>query len=121
MQDKGLFNAPDATVTLAVGCASPEVLTVSVRNIGLASLPAGVNVGVYKGSVATANLLGMVTTTHALLPGQTETIPFTVAASQGTDADSYVAQILIDAAHPTFHECDGNNDTSAVATAACPR
>jgi hypothetical protein len=121
VQDKGLFNAPDATVTLAVACSSPAVLTVSVRNIGLASLPAGVNVGVYKGSVAAANLIGMVTTTHALLPGQTEAIPFTVPAASGSDADSYVAQIIIDMAHPTFHECDANNDTSGVATAACPR
>jgi hypothetical protein len=121
VQDKGLFNAPDATVTLAVACASPAVLTASVRNIGLASLPAGINVGIYKGSVAMENLLGMVTTTHPLLPGQTEALPFTVPAASGTDMDTYVAQIIIDASNPTFHECDANNDTSALATANCPR
>ena len=119
VQDKGLFNAPDATVSLTVACSAPAALTASVRNIGLSSLPGGVNVGIYKGTVSVANQIGTVTTTHALLPGQTEPLAFTVPAAMGTDKDTYVAQILIDPTNPTFHECNANNDTSDPATAQC--
>jgi len=41
VQDHGLFNAPDIAVSVDVACSSPAVVTVSVRNIGLASLPSG--------------------------------------------------------------------------------
>ncbi len=119
VQDHGLFNAPDIAVVLTVACSSPAVLTVAVRNIGLASLPSGVDVGVYKGSVSMANQLGTVTTTHALLPGQTETLTFTVPAAQGTDADTYVASVILDPQHPKFHECNTDTNTSPPASAKC--
>ncbi len=119
VQDKGLFNAPDAVVTLAVSCTSPVQLTVGVRNIGLSSLPTGVDVGLYKGSVAAANQVGQVTTTHALLPGQTQQLLFSVPVAMGSDKDTYVAQILNPASMPKFHECNTGNDTSDPATAQC--
>jgi hypothetical protein len=119
VQDKGIFNAPDAVVSLSVACGTPAVLQAAVRNIGLASLPANVNVGLYVGSVSAANQVGTVTTTHALLPGQTEQLTFTVATAMGTDTDTYLAQILNPASMPTFHECNTTNDTSAPATASC--
>jgi hypothetical protein len=118
VQDKGIFNAPDAVVSLAVACTTPAQLTVSVRNIGLASLPPGVQVNLYKGSV-TGTLLGQVSTTHALLPGQTEPIPYTVFAGAGTYSDTYVAQIYDSPTMPTFHECNTANDTSNPATGNC--
>jgi hypothetical protein len=119
VQDHGLFNAPDATVDVAVACGSPTVLTVSVRNIGLASLPSGVPVGIYKGSISAANEIGTVKTSHALLPGQTEPISFTVSTAMGNSTDSYFAQILVNPAMPLFHECNPNNDTGGPATAKC--
>jgi hypothetical protein len=119
VQDKGLFNAPDPSVALVVSCGSPPVLTVSVRNVGLASLPSGVDVGIYKGSVAPANQIGTVTTNRSLLPGQTEPLTFDVPAGMGTSSDTYVAQVIISPTNPTFHECTAANNTSNPATASC--
>ncbi len=119
VQDKGIFNAPDAVVSLTVTCSNPADAQVAVRNIGLASLPSGVNVIVYKGSVAPANEVGTATTTHTLLPGQTEQMTVAIPASMGSDKDTYVAQINNDPSMPTFHECNPDNDTSAPATAHC--
>ncbi len=119
VQDQGLFNAPDPSVSLTVSCGAPTVLTVSVRNVGLAGLPSGVDVGIYKGSVSPANQIGKVTTNRSLLPGQTEPLTFTVPAATGTSADTYVAQVIISATNPTFHECTTANNTSDPATAKC--
>src|SRR5690606_4706888 len=44
VQDAGVFDAPNATVDLDVECSDPMTIFVSVRNIGLAPLPAGVTV-----------------------------------------------------------------------------
>src|SRR6185503_8227997 len=101
VQDKGIFNAPDAVVSLTVTCSNPADAVVAVRNIGLASLPSGVDVIVYKGSVAPANQVGKATTTHSLLPGQTEQMKVVVPASMGSDKDTYVAQIDNDPTMPT--------------------
>ena len=112
VQDQGIFDAPDATVALAVACTTPVVAHVSVRNIGLSSLPAGVQVGVFKGMNGTFTTeVGTTQTTHVLFPGQTENIDVTLSAAAG-DGDSYVAQILVDPQNPTFHECRDDNDTS---------
>lgn len=119
VQDKGLFNAPDPSVSLDVSCGAPTVLTVSVRNVGLAGLPSGVDVGVYEGSVSAGNQIGTVTTTRSLLPGQTEPLTFSVPPAAGNSSDTYVAQVLIDPNNPKFHECTTANNTSNPATAKC--
>ena len=119
VQDKGIFDAPDATVSLSVACSSPAQLTASVRNIGLASLPAGVVVGLYKGTVSMTTQVGQVTTTHALFPGQTEALTYTVPLAMGSDTDTYIAQIINDPNMPKFHECRTDNDTSDPAKASC--
>jgi len=119
VQDKGIFNAPDAVVSLTVTCSNPVDAVVAVRNIGLASLPPGVNVIVYKGSVAAANQVGTATTSHTLLPGQTEQLTVIVPAGMGSSKDTYIAQINNPPTMPTFQECNPNNDTSNPATANC--
>jgi hypothetical protein len=116
VQDHGIFNAPNATVSLTVDCQSSVVLHPTVRNLGLASLPAGVNVGVYLVTGGAHTLLGQATTTRVLLPGQGEELSVPVSASPG---DSFQASILIDPNHPTFHECRTDDDSSAVVTASC--
>jgi hypothetical protein len=115
VQDKGLFDAPDATVSLSVPCSNPLVATVSVRNLGLASLPAGVNVGVYvKGSPDV--LAGQATTTNALFPGQTAVLEVPVTASTQS---TFYAKILVDPMNVTFHECREDNDQSADVVPSC--
>lgn len=119
VQDKGLFNAPDATLKLAVECLDPVAAKVSVRNQGLASLPKDVQIGVYKVNGGDA-LVGQTKTTHALFPGQTEVLTLDLDAS-ASKSDTFVARILIDPANPTFHECLEDNNQSAQETPSCVR
>jgi hypothetical protein len=118
VQDKGIFNAPDAIVGISVDCASPVMAHVSIRNIGAAGLPAGVTAGVFvtPGDVQ----VGTVTTTVPLLPGQTQTLDVTLM-SPAMLSNTFYAKILIDPAHPTFHECRNDNDTSTNVMATCTR
>lgn len=115
--EDGIFNAPDAVVSLEVDCTSPPTVRVSVRNEGLAPLPAGVVVGVYRvdGDVQ----LGTVLTNQALLAGQTEVIAFEVPAGMADGTDEFVGRILVDPTMPTFIECREDNNESAPAHAVC--
>jgi len=106
VQDKGLFDAPDAVVSVKVSCTDPVVVHVTVRNVGLSGLPAGVPVDVYNGT----NKLGSVTTTVPLGPGQSETIDFTVPSGGGTKTDTYSAKIAQDPNNKTFNECREDNN-----------
>lgn len=117
VQDEGIFNAPDAVVSLDVDCTSPPTVRVSVRNEGLAPLPAGVAVGIYR--VAGDLLLGSVVTNQVLLAGQTQGLEFEVPAGMADGTDSFVGRILLDPAMPTFHECREDNNESAPAMAFC--
>jgi hypothetical protein len=116
VQDKGIFDAPDATVSLTVACASPLVAHAAVRNAGLASLPEGVEVAVFD-SAAPGVPIAAAATTHLLFPGQTEVldIPLPGASQSAT----FFAQIVVDPNAPKFHECREDNDQSATAKAGC--
>src|SRR5262249_23828213 len=100
--------------SMDIVCASPLLADVSVRNIGVASLPAGVNVGVFDG----ATQVGMGVTTQALFPGQTQTVPVMLSGS-ADPMHTFVAKILNDPMAPTFHECRTDNDDSAPVTPTC--
>ncbi len=119
MQDKGIFDAPDATVSLTVACSSPAILTASVRNIRPRLAARRRRRRPLQGLVSTTNQVGTVTTTHALFPGQTEPLTFSVPTASGSDTDLYVAQVLNDPAMPKFNQCRTDNDTSDPATAHC--
>jgi hypothetical protein len=114
VQDHGIFNAPDAVVNITVTCSTPVSATVEVRNIGQAGLPSGVNVGIFAGGAQVA----MTSTTISLLPGQTQALTVELPSSVASTASIY-AQILINAAAPTFHECNAANDTSPSVTPSC--
>jgi hypothetical protein len=118
VQDKGLFDAPDAVVTLSAECKTPVVFHAQVRNMGLASLPAGVAVGVFKRVGATDIQVGTATTSHALFPGQTEELVI-AGDAQATITDTFVAKILVDPNAPTFHECREDNDESDPTSPHC--
>ncbi|HMR79225.1 MAG TPA: CARDB domain-containing protein, partial [Polyangiaceae bacterium] len=107
--------APDAVVTVSVECSDPVRVHVTVRNVGLSGLPAGVPVDVYNGS----NKIGSVTTTQPLGPGQSETIVFTVPTGSGGQSDTYSAKIAQDPTNKTFNECREDNNDAAGATAEC--
>jgi hypothetical protein len=116
VQDNGIFNAPDAVVSMYADCTLPVVAHVSVRNIGQAGLPPGVNAGVFVTQGDTQ--VGEVTTTYELLPGQTQTLDVTLSAPAVKSSQLY-ALILIDPKNPTFHECNASNDQSATVTPQC--
>jgi len=116
VQDKGLFNAPDATVTLLADCIDPVKLHAYVRNLGAALLPSGVTVGFYVRENGQDRLLDQEQTTTALFPGQLVEVVYETQAQDNVDVHStFVAKIEIDPQHPTFHECrDDNNDSGPV-------
>ncbi|MCA9666323.1 MAG: VCBS repeat-containing protein [Myxococcales bacterium] len=115
VQDKGIFDAPDATVSLRVECKSPLVLRATVRNLGLALLPKGVEVGflVDRGTGQFSQIASAKTTT-ALFPGQgAELVYTTTPADNVKDTNTFKARILVDPQNPTFNECrDDNNESS---------
>jgi hypothetical protein len=119
VQDKGIFDAPDATLSIKVDCLTPVVLHVYLRNYGFALLPAGVKVGfyVYKGTAET--LLGTATTSSPLFPGQVSELTYIVKPTEGGVDDLYLARVLIDPQNPTFHECRTDNNETPVTKANC--
>jgi hypothetical protein len=119
VQDRGLFDAPDATVSIVVECKSPPVVQVSIRNVGLASLPAGVSVAVLAEVGGTEKLLGTVTTSSPLLPGQTQVLPFSVPSGAAGSSDLFFARIEQDPANKTFNECREDNNQSGKVRATC--
>lgn len=118
VQDGGIFNAPDGVLTLAVICSRPLLAQVSLRNLGLASLPEGVQIGVFA-KQGTDVLVGQGESSHALFPGQTEVIEIPIDESLANSDDTYVARILIDPENVTFHECREDNNESPPAEASC--
>jgi hypothetical protein len=117
VQDKGIFNAPQAIPSLTVDCATPVIGHAFVRNIGLAALPAGVTVGLFV--VSTNTQVGQGVTTQVLLPGQTQEVDIMANPAMSSQTDTFVAKIIIDPNMPLFHECDPNNNTSDPVTPQC--
>ncbi|HJL18092.1 MAG TPA: hypothetical protein RMH99_20685 [Sandaracinaceae bacterium LLY-WYZ-13_1] len=112
IQGEGIFDAPDATVTLEVQCTDPVVLRASVRNLGAAILPAGVEVGVYVDEGGTPRELGRALTTTPLFPGQVEVLEITAPGDVTAEGRVFHAEILVDPATPTFRECRDDNNRS---------
>ncbi|MCB9585530.1 MAG: VCBS repeat-containing protein [Polyangiaceae bacterium] len=116
VQDSGLFNAPDAVLTLNVLCTTPVSFEVRVQNQGLSGLPAGVNVGVFD---ASGNQVASGVTTKELLPGQTELLVVTATDGSLSAKDTYVARVIIDPQNRTFNECREDNNESEPAAGHC--
>jgi len=120
VQEKGIFDAADATVSIKPDCTTPVVLHAYVRNYGFAILPAKVEVGFYvKQGGSTDVLLGKAQTKNPLFPGQVSELTFTVPQAQGGVKDYYLAKILVDPQSPTFHECRESNNESQAKTPNC--
>lgn len=119
VQEDGVFDAPDATLRLDVSCGTPPVLNVQLRNQGQSGLPAGVEIGLYRADGGGEVELGRITSSDALLAGQTERLAFEVPDGMGSWADDYVARILIDPQNRTFQECREDNNEAAGVVAVC--
>ncbi len=119
IQGEGIFDAPDATVELQIQCLSDGFeLIASVRNLGAALLPAGVEVGFFVVDGAGERELGRGTTTSAVFPGQVSQVTLTVTDGVTSD-DTFFARILIDPDARTFNECLEDNNESERLTPMC--
>ncbi len=110
VQEAGLFDAPDAVLTLAAVCEAPLKLIANVRNRGRAPLPDGVRIGFYVREAGGERKLGEATTTRPIYPGQVEAVEFRVPPMP-IDA-AFFARIEIDPNARTFRECDESNNES---------
>ena len=100
-------------------CVDPVAAKVSLRNAGLASLPAGLVVGVYVKASPSDVLVGQGATPSPLYPGQTAVLDVPLDTLQASTTDTFVARIIIDPNDITFHECREDNNSSADVTPAC--
>lgn len=112
IQGEGIFDAPDATVTLEVECATPAVLRASLRNLGAAVLTDGVEVGFYMDEAGVERELGRMTTTTALFPGQVQVLELDAPVDVVAMGSIFRARILVDPTMPTFQECRDDNNQS---------
>lgn len=118
VQEGGIFDAPDATVTLNALCTDPVHLVASVRNAGRALLPAGVEVAFYQRDAGAEVLLGSVTTTTPIFPGRVTDVELDAPAGIPTTA-TFFARIVVDPTSATFRECDTDNNDSEDTVPRC--
>lgn len=110
------FAAPNLVVTVDPICPGPTGVTVTVRNVGEALVPAGVVVGVYSGTPSTGTKIGSVTTSRPLYPAESEPLDLTTSGSPAT-----VYAVVDDGAppHPEWVECRKDDNTSKAAVMSC--
>ncbi len=120
VQGDGVFNAPDLTLSLAVGLdlcgVGQHELQARVSNIGALGVPPGAVVTFYRGTDNAGANLGTATTTQALLPGGSTTVTLAVAAPMGDT--NYYAEVDGTAA-VTVAECDLENNSAQVTQVGC--
>jgi hypothetical protein len=117
------FSAPDAVVSLGRVCPGPSALVATVRNVGQAALPSGVAVGFYLGQPGSGTLLGQGTTKSVLYPAEAEEVTLAlVNPDPGLLSGATPVYAVVDdgmPAHPLWHECRADNNTSSAMSAKC--
>ncbi|HEY8378988.1 MAG TPA: VCBS repeat-containing protein [Nannocystis sp.] len=124
VQPAGEFSAPDLIVDLRLKCdADPYGLIGRVRNIGEASVPAGVPVYFYEGDPDQGGvLLGMGATTKVLYPAEGEDVLLELPnPPPGVVDGTSTVWVVVDDAMPmhAWHECRTDNN-SASGSGKCP-
>lgn len=117
VQDEGLFDAPDATLSLRALCTTPVRLVAAVRNLGRAVLPAGVEVSFFERAGGIDTLLGTAITAAPIFPGQAREVE--LAAPGVAVTATFVARVETDPATATFRECREDNNESNESTPRC--
>jgi hypothetical protein len=117
------FAAPNAIVSVAPRCAGEYGIVATVRNVGQASLPAGVTVGFYAGTPPGGTSLGQGLTTLTLYPAESEDVFLPLpSAPPGVAAGTTPVYAVVDdgmPAHPAWTECRTDDDVSAPVKAKC--
>jgi len=117
VQPLGEFSAPDLVVDVFPRCSGEYAIVGRVRNIGQASVEAGVVVGFYEGDPAAGGvLLGQGTTEHPLYSLESEDV---VLVPSSIPTSSLYA--VVDDGMPmhAWHECRTDNNTGGPADPAC--
>ena len=109
------FGAPDAIVSIAPLCQGDSYSLVAVvRNVGEASLPAGVIVGFYTGDPPNGTKVGEMITSKALYPLESEILelPFDAAPDAVKNGIINIYAVVDDTkiAHPAWQECRTDNN-----------
>lgn len=122
-QPGGEFSAPDAVVSVAPDCGGEYGLIGTVRNLGEASLPAGVVVGFYAGLPPNGTLLGSEVTSRVLyvLDAENVRLPLPNAPGDVQNGTTLVYAVVDDTSlpHPEWTECRPDNNTSPPVSGAC--
>jgi hypothetical protein len=118
VQPEGEFAAPDLIVSGTAQCFDGLDVAARVRNIGQASVPAGVTVGFYEGDPEQGGtLLGTGVTTKILYPAEAQDVLFELPAVPAALMDGSKPLVLIvdDTAEPhTWSECRTDNNKTAI-------
>ncbi|MFO0591347.1 MAG: VCBS repeat-containing protein [Polyangiaceae bacterium] len=120
-QPEGEFSAPDAVVSVAPKCFGDYGIVATVRNLGSASLPAGVPVGFYSGAMP-GTKLGDGATKKTLYPAEAEAVTLLLpnAPAGVLDGSEPVFAIVDDGAMAhNWHECRTDNNTSDPKSGKC--
>jgi hypothetical protein len=122
VQPRGLFDAPNAVADVEGTCGSKPTLRARVRNVGLASLPAGVVVGFYSGDPSAKTKLGTATTKGPITPGGFEIVDFewdSPPSGYFTGSVGIFVIVADDGTPTSVHQCKTSDDTSKVVKNKC--
>jgi hypothetical protein len=117
VQPEGQFSAPDLVVTLQLQCSPQDYGIIGrVRNIGAASVPAGVPVRFYENDPMMGGvLLGMGATTKVLYPAEAEDVILLLPnPPPGVVDGTSTVYVFVDddmPMHP-WHECRTDNNSA---------
>jgi FG-GAP-like repeat len=112
------FAAPDAVVDVAVVCA-PTGIAATVRNVGEAAMPPGLEVTFYFGDPPSGTELGTGTTTKTLYSAQSEVVTLSIGTPPAGMLNGTTPVYATVTVPDSVHECRPDNNTSAPATAQC--
>ncbi|MFK7989651.1 MAG: FG-GAP repeat domain-containing protein [Sandaracinaceae bacterium] len=116
VQADGLFSAADAALLLAFDCnRTTPALVATLRNLGEAVMPAGVEVAFFVVESGTEREIGRAMSGSPLFPGQGATLVVDVPSDVVIDGTvEGVARVVLDPDMPLFQECfDDNNEARA--------
>jgi hypothetical protein len=121
VQGEGLFNAPDLAPKdlSASGCAMSFTLTARVVNQGALGVLAGIKVAFYLDGMP-PTLIGVATTTHALLPGESEVVSVVFTPPSGMGPWNVFVVVDDDGTgHGQSSECDEMNNKAGPIAVSC--
>jgi hypothetical protein len=112
------FAAVDAVVSVKPRCTDSYALVVTVRNLGQAAMPPGIQVSVYAGTPPNGDKLGDGATSVTLGPAQSESLTISVTAPADVMSGKTPVYATVSVPPPT-RECREDNNTSPPASAGC--